>query len=260
MTVAVAGRQRWPVGVMAAIALGWMAAIAAEVSGHSGALHHDALIEGTLEPGVAMLLFVGAWQLMIAAMMLPSALPMIRLHATASAAHPEPERVRIAFVAAYAMVWTIFGAAAFAADTVIHRSVDATPWVGARPWLIAGALLVTAGAGQFLPLTQSCLRSCRHPYAFLLHRFQPGVREAFRLGTDHGLYCLGCCWALMLVMFAAGVANIAWMAGLTAVMTYAKIGRRGEALLPAVGITLIAWGGLVLLHAAWLPHALAGVD
>ena len=80
------------------------------------------------------------------------------------------------------------------------------------------------------------------------------------MGRGHGLFCLGCCWALMLVMFAAGVSNLLWMAGLAAVMAYEKIGRRGQQLSPVVGAVLLAWAGLVLAHPAWLPHAMAGIS
>jgi predicted metal-binding membrane protein len=255
---ALARRDTVPLGVVAVIALAWSAAIGAEVSGHAGALHHDALIEGNLPPLVALGVFVAAWQLMIAAMMLPSALPMGRLHATAASAYPEPGKARAAFVAGYGAVWTAFGAAAFIGDTGIHRTVDSTPWLAQRPWLVAGSLLVVAGLAQFLPLTQACLRSCRHPFAFMLDRFRPGVRGAFQTGRDHGLYCLGCCWGLMLVMFAAGVANLAWMATLTVLMTYEKVGRRGQQIVPAIGSALMVWGALVVAHVQWLPHALSG--
>jgi predicted metal-binding membrane protein len=253
-------RDHVPVPIAAAIALAWAAAIAAQTTGHPSALHHDALIEGSLPVAVTLLIFVAAWQLMIAAMMLPSATPMIHLFAKASSAHPETGRAQAAFIAGYITVWTSFGAIAFCGDAVVHHVVDATPWLGERPWLVAGILLATAGVAQFLPLTQACLRSCRHPVAYLMQHFRPGTRAAYDVGVDHGLYCLGCCWGLMLVMFAAGVANIAWMAGLTAVMTYEKLGRRGDRIMPVVGAVLIAWGAAVIVHAGWLPHALAGVD
>ena len=95
--------------------------------------------------------------------------------------------------------------------------------------------------------------------AFLLPRYRRGTAAAFRLGRQHGVFCLGCCWALMLVMFAAGVANLAWMALLGTVMAYEKVAARGERVVPVVGVTLLTWAALVAAHPAWLPHALAGV-
>ena len=97
------------------------------------------------------------------------------------------------------------------------------------------------------------------PGAYLLRHYRRGTAEAFRTGREHGLFCLGCCWALMLVMFAAGVTNLVWMAGLAAVMAYEKTGRWGRQLTPVVGAALLAWAALVLAHPAWLPHGLAGI-
>jgi predicted metal-binding membrane protein len=254
-------RVRPPVVVLAAVAAVWLAVVAAQVTGRGHLVHlghHDTLIEGARPLWAALVAFVAVWVLMIVAMMLPSALSMIGLHATASAAHARPGAARAAFLAGYVTVWTVFGAVAFAGDAALHRVVGASSWLSARPWLVVGALLAGAGVAQFLPLTQACLRSCRHPYAYLLTRFRPGARAGFRLGRDHGLYCLGCCWALMLVMFAAGLADLVWMAALTGVMVYEKIGRRGEHVAAAVGVVLVGWGGIVMLHPSWVPVGLAG--
>jgi predicted metal-binding membrane protein len=213
-----------------------------------GPAHHGGGSGAAAWPlGPALVAFAAAWALMVVAMMLPSALPMIGLHATAVAAHERPAVAQAAFLAGYGTVWTAAGVVALAGATALHGLVGATPGLAERPGAMAGILLATAGAAQFLPLTQACLRACRHPYAFLLTRFRPGVSAAFRLGRDHGLHCLGCCWALMLVMFAAGVADLWWMAGLTAVMVYEKIGRRGTQLATVVGVVLVAAGGVVLL-------------
>jgi predicted metal-binding membrane protein len=258
-TTVAPGRDRLSDGLVVAVAAAWVVALIAEAGGRSSGFHHDALLEGSLPLVLALGVFIAAWQLMIVAMMLPSTLPMVRLFGNASSAHPEPGRAQAAFLGGYVLVWTTFGAIAFVGDAGLHRTVDATPWLAERPWVVAGALLVAAGGAQFLPLTQACLRSCRHPFAYLLHRFRPGTRAGFQLGRDHGLYCLGCCWGLMLVMFAAGVANLSWMAGLTAVMVYEKVGRHGQRLAPIVGVVLVAWGVLVAAHAGWLPHALSGV-
>jgi predicted metal-binding membrane protein len=132
-------------------------------------------------------------------------------------------------------------------DAGLHRLVHAWPWLEARPHLIAGSVLVMAGAFQFSELKSRCLRACRHPGPFLLRHYDRGPRAAFRLGVAHGRFCLGCCWALMLVGFAAGVANLWWMAALTALMVFEKAGRGGERGVAPIGAGLIALGILTLI-------------
>jgi predicted metal-binding membrane protein len=163
-----------------------------------------------------------------------------------------------ALLGGYALVWTGFGALAFLADIAVHHAVDASPWLKAHPWLIAGGVLAIAGVFQFTPLKDRCLRQCRHPGAYLLVRYRRGTRSAFALGRSHGRFCVGGCWALMLVMFAAGIANLLWMAALTALMVYEKTGPGGRRVVPVAGLSLIAYAALVLAHPAWLPAAVAG--
>jgi predicted metal-binding membrane protein len=248
-------RRGAPRPVLIAIAGGWALAVAAELTGTAGSLHHDALIEGGPPLWVALLLFLVAWQAMVAAMMLPSSLPLIRLFEAASAKQERPERVRAAFLAGYAAVWTGFGAIAFLGDTVVHQVVDAVPWLEARSWLIGGSALAVAGLFQFSELKDKCLSKCRMPGPYLLSHYRRGSGGAFRLGSGHGLFCLGCCWALMLVMFAAGVAVLWWMAALTAVMVYEKTGRYGAEVTRVVGVALLALAAVALAH-PWLPVSL----
>jgi predicted metal-binding membrane protein len=254
-----AAGERLPLVIPAAIAAAWLAALAAEASGQGRLLHHDALIEGRLPPPIAFIVFLLAWQFMIVAMMLPSSLPMARHYAGVVKRQGLGWRALYVFLGGYAVVWTAFGAIAFMGDVNVHRVVDSTSWLQAHPWLIAGSTLAVAGGFQFSSLKNRCLTQCRQPFAFLVHQRLRGVNSPFRLGLSHGLFCLGCCWALMLLMFAAGVANMVWMAGLAAVMIYEKVAGRGERLAPVVGYVLLAWAVLVLIHPPWLPHALAGV-
>ena len=244
-------RGRVPRAVLLAIGAAWALAVAAELTGTAGALHHDALIEGG-SPWAA-LLFLLAWQAMVAAMMLPSALPLIRLFDAVSAKQERPRRARAAFLGGYLAVWTAFGALALLGDSVVHLAVDAVPWLAERPWLVAGSVLALAGAFQFSDLKDACLSKCRHPGPYLLAHYRRGPEAGFRLGFGHGLFCLGCCWALMLVMFAAGVAVLWWMAALTAVMVYEKTGRHGRALTPVVGIVLLVLAAVAFAHPPWLP-------
>ncbi len=158
-----------------------------------------------------------------------------------------------AFLGGYLGVWGGFGALAFAQDIGIHRLVDHTPWLAQRPWLIGAAALALAGSFQFSALKDRCLTECRHPAAYLLQHYRRGVGNGFRLGFGHGMFCLGCCWALMLLMFAAGVAQLWWMAALTALMVYEKVGRDGDRVTPFVGAALLALAALLVIHPAWLP-------
>jgi predicted metal-binding membrane protein len=143
-----------------------------------------------------------------------------------SMVNPMAFTVSIALIAGYAMVWTGFGVLAFVGDVGLHKLVHAWPWLAAHPQLIAGSVLALAGAFQFSELKERCLTECRHPGSFLVQHYGRGEAAAFRLGRIHGMFCLGCCWALMLVGFAAGVANLWWMAALTALMVFEKTGRR----------------------------------
>jgi predicted metal-binding membrane protein len=245
--------------VPAAVATAWGAALVAAVSGKAGFLDHDALFEGGAPTWAPLVLFLVTWQAMVAAMMLPSSLPMVRHFGQVAARQGRPPSAVPAFVAGYFVVWTLFGAVATAGDGVVHRLVDAVAWVDRHPWVITGSVLLVAGAFQFSALKDKCLTECRAPASFLVHQFLRGVHGSFRLGVAHGWYCLGCCWPLMLLMFTAGVANLVWMTVLTAVMVYEKVGRAGRRLTPAVGIVLLAWGVLVLAHPAWLPRGLVGV-
>lgn len=252
-------RRGPPLVVLAVITTAWALAVGAELTGHARELHHGALIEGGLPFGVALLLFVLAWQVMIAAMMLPSSLPLVRGFRVVAAGQPAPGRALAAFLGGYAVVWTVFGAAAFTGDLAVHRTVDAVPWLAAHPWLIAGGVLGIAGVFQFSSLKDRCLRECRSPGAFLLRHYRRrGAGAAFRLGGWHGVFCVGCCWALMLVMFAAGVANLWWMAALTALMVFEKTAPTGRRGVSITGVVLLVLAALVLAHPGWLPPVFGG--
>jgi predicted metal-binding membrane protein len=245
--MAVAQVRRAPTAVSVAIALAWGVALTAQAIGAAELVHHDYLIEGGVNPVAALVVFLIAWQLMIAAMMLPSSMPMIRLYSATVQAQPRHGAALAAFLAGYALVWSAFGVLALVSDVLLHRLVDSWDWLAARPYLISGAVLVGAGAFQFSKLKDKCLDVCRHPGIFLMRNYRRGTANAFRLGRKHGLFCLGCCWALMLLMFAVGMANLVWMAALAALMAYEKIGRRGREIGPAVGVALIGVGLLVMV-------------
>ena len=239
-----------------AIAAAWAVAVAAQTTGRDQALHHDELLKGGLASWAALGLFLLAWQFMIAAMMLPSSLPLIRLFDRVNANQPKPLRAKAAFLGGYAALWTGFGVAAFLGDLGIHRLVDRWSWLATRPALLGGAVLLLAGAFQFSTLKDRCLQVCRHPGGYLLRHYRRGTGAAFRLGAGHGVFCVGCCWALMLVAFAAGVANLWWMAALTAVMVFEKAGPASQRSVRLIGLGLMLLGILLLADPAALsrPH------
>ena len=250
--------RRVPVAIPVALGAAWALSIVAGRTGQASLLNHGALIEGTpfRSPPplwLALPLFLLAWQVMVVAMMLPSSLPMVRLFRVASARTDQHRATMAAFLGGYLGVWGGFGALAFAQDIGIHRLVDHTPWLAQRPSLIGAAALALAGSFQFSALKDRCLTECRHPAAYLLQHYRRGVGNGFRLGFGHGMFCLGCCWALMLLMFAAGVAQLWWMAALTALMVYEKVGRDGDRVTPFVGAALLALAALLVIHPAWLP-------
>lgn len=229
---------RLPAVSMGLIAGAWLVAVVAQTTGDAGLLHHHALIEGGPPLWLAVPIFLVGWQVMIAAMMLPASLPTIRVVDAAIDGLARPRRSRAAFLGAFALAWTAFGLLAFLGDVVLHHVVDATPWLADRPWLIEASVLALAGAYQFAPHKRRSLVACRHPLG-LLSTHGASARRPFTLGLDHGLACLGSSWALMLLMFAEGFANLWWMVALAAVMVYETSGRHGQRAASAVGIALI---------------------
>jgi predicted metal-binding membrane protein len=228
------GVALWAVAGVCWVATGWL------VVG-SGPGHHDAVLErseGPLRVGA----FLAVWLVMIGAMMLPTVVPVVRLFAVVTARAPDPARARLAFLAGYLAVWTAFAVLALIVDEAVHSLVAAWPWLAARPGLLVGTALVLAGSFQFSPLKDACLTACRNPVGFLWQYYRRGAAGGWRLGLRHGVSCLGCCWALMVVMLVTGVGSLVWMVGLTAVMVVEKTARRGALLVVPVGVVLLVAG------------------
>jgi predicted metal-binding membrane protein len=185
--------------------------------------------------------FLGVWIVMMAAMMLPSAIPTVTLYA--GLAKDRTSLAPLFFVAGYLAVWSAAGLAAFALATAVG---DVLAWERAGRWA-AGATLLVAAAYQLTPLKDACLARCRAPIAFLLGSWRPGRSGGLRMGMTHGAWCAGCCWALMAALFALGVMSIAWTALVAALVAFEKIlpwrraATRGTATLLAVlGVLLLA--------------------
>ena len=189
--------------------------------------------------------FLGLWVVMMAAMMLPSAIPTVALYA--GLARERAQLGALLFVAGYIVVWAAAGLAAFGLDAVAgHVPGDVLAWQRFGRWTAGAALLVAAGY-QLTPLKDRCLSRCRAPFALLLGSWRPGVFGGFRLGLWSGAWCVGCCWALMASLFALGVMSIAWtglVAGLVAVekiLPWRRIARAvTTAPLVSLGVLLLA--------------------
>jgi predicted metal-binding membrane protein len=191
------------------------------------------------------------WSAMTLAMMLPSASPMILTYAEIAdtAAHKgEPIVSPFVLTAGYTLVWLGFAGAATLAQYAFTRAALIDAGMVSVSGLFSGAIFIAGGVYQFSSLKDACLRQCQTPFPFFFTHWETSLRGVFRLGVKQGLYCLGCCWAMMLVMFAVGVMNVVWMAALGIIMTIEKIGA-GRRFSYAAGATLIAIGVAFVLSA-----------
>jgi predicted metal-binding membrane protein len=237
--------------VMAALVAGaWAALWLVGASPYAGYLDHRVAVDSIALPYPARVgVFVLGWLVMSIAMMLPSSLPLVTVFRTISRRRPRRGRDLALLIAGYLVMWGLFGLGAFLIDTGLHEVVERLSLGEPGERLIVGGILLLAGLFQFSPLKYSCLRQCRSPVGFLAGHWHGGdVRwAAFRLGLRHGIFCVGCCWALMLLMFAVGGVNLGWMLALGAVMFAEKALPGGRWLTLPLGVGLALWGlGLLL--------------
>jgi predicted metal-binding membrane protein len=183
------------------------------------------MMEATWNADYLLLIFL-MWAAMMVAMMLPSALPTILIFHNAVRNDSQvrsPSQRMFAFVAGYTLAWFGFSVGATLLQWGLAEAALLSPMmVSASPWL-GGAILIVAGVYQLTPLKYACLQHCRSPLAFLAEHWQPGMRGALRLGLRHGLYCVGCCWALMLLLFVGGVMSLLWIGAITAFVLIEKL-------------------------------------
>jgi predicted metal-binding membrane protein len=151
------------------------------------------------------------------------------------------------FVAGYLTVWGAFGVLAVTLQWQLDRIVLLSPMMVTTRVVLGGLLLVGAGLWQFTPLKHACLRYCRSPLAFLSRHWRDGLIGAFRMGVRHGMYCLGCCWMLMLMLFYGGIMNIYWIAGLAVLILVEKMTPPGPRVGSLIGVIFMAWGALLLV-------------
>ncbi|HVO90089.1 MAG TPA: DUF2182 domain-containing protein [Casimicrobiaceae bacterium] len=191
-----------------------------------------------------------AWLMMIAAMMLPTTLPLLALFGRIIHGRADATRLQMLVIAGYAIAWGAFGLAAHALDAGVHRAAAASGWFATHGWVAGAVVLMGAGAFQFSALKYRCLERCRTPFGFINQRWcgQQPVRDALRIGFDHGVFCVGCCWALMLVMFVVGMGNLAWMLLIGLAMAIEKNVSWGKRVSAPLGVALMA-GSLALVAA-----------
>jgi predicted metal-binding membrane protein len=190
--------------------------------------------------------FIGVWVLMMAAMMLPSVTPMALTFARITGERAKKRQAVFVptwiFILGYFAAWTVYGLAAYGIDNII-RSLNFAwlAWNRQGP-IFAGVAIAAAGLYQLSPFKRACLTHCRSPLHFFMESWHEGAQGALRMGFHHGLYCIGCCWGLMLVLFAVGVMSLFWMAFIAALIFAEKVLRVGPRLAPVFGIALIAMG------------------
>jgi predicted metal-binding membrane protein len=204
------------------VGLAWAVIAVADATGVAGALHHHTLIEGGIAPPLAIALFAIGWFVMVAAMMVPASSLAIARHSAVRG-----------FLASYLAAWTIFGLVCFVGDAAIHGLVDTTPWLAANAWLIPALSLAGAGLYQFVPAKRRFIEACRTSTA------GHADHGAIRAGAAHALDCIGASGPLMLLMFAAGFASLAWMVTLALLMSYEVRGHHSTAAIRASGAVLI---------------------
>lgn len=200
---------------------------------------------------------LAGWTLMTVAMMLPTTFPLVALFLSFVRTRVNRVRLMAYLVGGYLWVWTLFGFVVYAVHRLIRGAVEQTVWLEANLWVVAAGVLLLAGLYQFTALKHKCLEKCRSPLSFIMEHWHGGrgEHEAFHLGVRHGVFCIGCCWSLMLLMFVVGVGSLGWMLALAAVMAVEKNIRWGRRLSVPLGLLLIATGVVLVATGGgpWRP-------
>ena len=233
-------RQERALVIAAIIAL---AGLAWAWTGSGAGMGRTGAMAGMAPPTLSLLLAM--WWAMMAAMMLPSAAPMVLLYGRVRLQRGEGSAIgpTWVFLAGYLLIWLGLSAVATLLQVIATRAGLIDPMtMRSSSRMLAGATLVVVGLYQFSPAKDTCLVSCRSPVAFLTRHWRPGILGAFRLGLLHGIYCVGCCWLLMALLFVGGVMNLVWIAALTLLVAAERLARRGPLVARLMGMILIFWG------------------
>ncbi|HUR34835.1 MAG TPA: DUF2182 domain-containing protein [Vicinamibacterales bacterium] len=251
------------IGLITALAWTWLARLAGQMSGSMA--YGQAMADmgmTAVEPWQPrdVVLTMAMWTVMMAGMMAPSALPVLLLFASAVKARAGAARVVpiASFALGYAVIWTTFSAVAALVQWWLHEAALLSPMMISSDRRVSGAILLGAGLYQLTPLKGACLTQCRSPLGVLMGHWRDGASGALRMGLRHGAACLGCCWAVMCVLFVVGVMNLLWVAAISAFVLVEKLGPRGALVARAAGI-ILAVSGLFLLVRTPLPSR-QGVD
>jgi predicted metal-binding membrane protein len=198
---------------------------------------------------IPALLHAMSWVLMVAAMMLPTTYPLLAMFRRITGARADSGSLTTLVILGFFVAWSAFGVFAHVADAGLQQAAARSAWFVAYGWMAGAVMLAAAGLFQFSALKYRCLEQCRTPFAFVGARWRgrTPARDAFRIGVDHGLYCVGCCWALMLVMFVVGIGSVGWMLVLAAVMAAEKNLPGGRRLRTPLGLGLIGWAGAIII-------------
>jgi predicted metal-binding membrane protein len=194
------------------------------------------------------LLYVSGWVLMTVAMMLPTTMPLLGIFARITSARPDRALLLALLIVGYLSIWTAFGLLAHAADMALHAMIGSIAVLSSNGWVVGVLVLAIAGVFQFSGLKYRCLDKCRTPFSFVNEHWRGRAerRQSFLLGVNHGLFCVGCCWAIMLLMFVVGTGSVGWMLAIGAVMAIEKNVTWGRRLSAPLGVALLAASGAVL--------------
>jgi len=203
-------------------------------------------------PGYAVLMFF-MWWIMMVAMMLPSASPMILLFARFNRSQRDkgaPYVPTAVFALGYLWVWAAFSVVAVTGQWGLEHSGLLSSMMASTSVILGAVLLIAAGLYQLTPLKYACLKHCRSPLFFISHHWRPGEWGALRMGLEHGAFCTGCCWFLMALLFYGGIMNLFWIIGLALFVLLEKVAPAGHWVGRIMGVGLIAWGGSLMLLTA----------
>jgi predicted metal-binding membrane protein len=235
---------------------GWAVVLAqatgddAMTGGGMGAMGHRMTAGPDLTMGRSAPLFFAMWVAMMVAMMFPAAAPMVLMYGRMR--RSDPPSIAF-FTASYIVLWFVFGALAYLVSAAVEAGASRSEWIAMNWGRAGGALLVLAGVYQLTPLKEVCLRHCRTPLSFVMTRWREGRSGAVRMGLMHGVYCMGCCWLLFLILIPLGVMNVAAMAAVATLVFAEKVLPRGRAVGALAASVMVVYGIAVSIHPALLP-------